>query len=98
LRFGLDEADQVAIVGDADVEIAIGREDDPVGPFLDEVLGGNIIRELDARSSVGRPAGTKSLDRVKDFRFLEARRRRKHHARGTGVYDDSNLIVLAELL
>ena len=36
-------------LGDADVEVAVGGQDDAVGAVLDEVLGGDVVGELDAR-------------------------------------------------
>ena len=62
LRLGLDQLDELLCVGDADVEIAVGGQDDAVGSVLDEVLGGDVVGELDAGTAVGRAAGLQ-LDR-----------------------------------
>ena len=84
--------------GDADVEIAVGGQDDAVGAVLDEVLGGDVVGELNARAAVGRAAGAQLVDGREDLRLVDARRRGQHQPRCAGVDDDGDLVVLAELL
>ena len=98
LGLGLDQPEQVILRRDADVEIAVGGQDDAIRPVLDEVLGGDVIGELDARAAVGRAAALQLIDRREDLRLLDARRRREDQARGPGIDDDRDPVVLAELL
>lgn len=49
----LDHRDQRGPVGDADVEVAVGGQDDPVDPVRDEVLLGGCEGQFDACATVG---------------------------------------------
>ena len=91
-------ADELALVGDADVEVTVGGQDHAVRPVLDEVLDGHVVGELDAGAAVGRPAGPQLLERREDLGLLQARRGRQHQPRRPGVDDDRHAVVLAELL
>ena len=51
---------ELALAGDADVEVAVGAEDHAVDAALDEVLAGDLVGELDARAAVGRAAGLRA--------------------------------------
>ncbi len=66
LRLGFDEAHELALVGDPDVEITVGGEDHPVAAAGDELLLRNPVGELDPLPAVGRAAGGEALDRVED--------------------------------
>jgi hypothetical protein len=66
LGLALDEAGEVTLVGHADVEIAIGAEDDAVAAVLDEALDGRVVGELEACAAVGRPPSVKVLERSED--------------------------------
>ena len=70
LGLGLDQLDEFILVGDADVEIAVGGQDDAVGAVLDEVLGGDVVSELDAGTAVGRAAGLQLIDGRHDSALL----------------------------
>jgi len=56
LGLGFDQSDQLFLIRDADVEIAVRGQNYSVRAVLDEVLGGDVVRELDARAAVGRAA------------------------------------------
>ena len=97
-RLGRDQFDQFVVLGDADIEIAVGGQDDAVRALLDEVAGGHVIGELDAGPAVGRAARAQLLDRRENLRLVQARGGREDQPRGAGVDDHRDLVVLAELL
>ncbi len=70
LRLRLDQLDEFLFVLDADVEVAIGRQDDAVGAVFDEMLGGHVVRKLNAGPAVGRAAGLQLVDGRHDVRAL----------------------------
>src|SRR6185503_2104105 len=53
-RFGLpfNQTNQVTLVGDTHVEIAIGSKNDSVRPFRNEILAGNVVSELNAFGAI----------------------------------------------
>ena len=61
LRLLLDQPDEIALVGDADVEIAVGGEDHAVDAALDEMLRRDLVGQLDALRAVGRAAGLRDF-------------------------------------
>ena len=64
-RFSLTKSIEVGRVGDADVEVAVGREDHAVDAALDLVLLGELIGELDALGAGGRAAGPEVVERAR---------------------------------
>ena len=98
LAFASMSSDQLVVVRHADVEVAVGGQDDAVGPLRDEVLDGLVVGELDARAAVGRAPGLQLVDGREDLGLAEARGGGEHQARGAGVDDDRHPVVLAQLL
>ena len=98
LGLALDQPDQLVLAGHADVEVAVGGQDDAVRALLDEVLDRGVIGELEPRAAVGRAAGLEALERREDLGLLVAGRGGEHQARRPRVDDDRHTVVLAELL
>src|SRR5262245_65340328 len=90
LAAALDQLHEVARAGDANVEIAVGAEDDAVEPARDEVPGGDVVGHLDPAAAVGRAAGVDRLDRGANALALIAWRRVEHQAGVAGVGTDGN--------
>ena len=89
----LDEADQIALVRDADVEVAVGGQDHAVDAALDEVRLGRLVGELDARAAVGRAAGAQPIEGREDpFAFARGRRGQDEALRA-GVDDDGDAVL-----
>ena len=82
----------VFALGDADVEIAVGGQDDAVGAVLDEVLGRDVVGELDARAAVGRALGA-SWSILEGSRPCGRTRSRRGTTRGAGVDDDRHPVL-----
>ena len=87
-----------ARVGDADVEVAVGAEDDAVDAALAEVLAGDLVREPDPRAAGGRAGRAQFVQDAQDLPGLVAGRGRKAEAGAAGVRDDRDAVVLVELL
>ena len=94
----LDQLQQIVVAGDADVEVAVGGEDDAVVAAGDEVLFRDVIRELNALRSGGRAARLETIERGDDRLLVRAGRRRKHDACRAGVHDDRDAIFGAQLV
>jgi hypothetical protein len=93
LALVLDALDELLVAGQADVEVAVGREDDAVDAVLHEVLAGLRVGEGDAGAAVGRAAGLEALQRVADRLLLVAGGRREHEAGRAGVHDDRDAVL-----
>ena len=102
-----DQARQLALARDADVEVAVGREDDAVDAALDEVLGWRCrrragcrrrrwsSRRLRARRS---PAGSRPCGRRASTAARgRSRRRRRRSRRGRAASSVSTSIRIAVL-
>jgi len=94
----LDEAGHLGVAGGAHVEVAVGGEDHPVVSALDVVLGGDAIRQSDARSPGGGATGLEVVDGLEDRRPVAARRGGKHEPGRSGVDDDRHAVLLTELI
>ena len=77
----LDEVDELAVARRADVEVAVGAEDDAVVAAADEVLAHDVVGEPDARAAGGRAAGLEPLERGEDALLVAAGRGRQHEPR-----------------
>ena len=93
-----DQLDEIVVVGNADVEVAVGGEDDAVDALGDEVLAGLRVGEGDAGPAVGRPAGLEVVDRTEDRLLVGAGGRRQHQARGAGVGDHRDPVAGVHVL
>ena len=93
LALALDEARQFGLAGDADVEVAVGGEDDAVDAVLDEVLAGEIVGQLDTGGAVGRAAGVELLDGSVDGGLLVPRCRLQSEAAVPRVGDDRDAVL-----
>ena len=96
LRF--DELFELAVARRADVEVAVGGEDDAVVAAVDEVLFRDVVGELDARAAGRRAARFERLDRGEDRPLVGAGRRRQHESRVAGVDDDGHAVLRPELI
>src|SRR5207249_3672261 len=81
LSFALDQTKQLAITGDADVEITVGRENHSIVGRRDEAVSGDLVGELDPGAASRRTARLELVDRRAD-RFLIAPRSRRQHKTG----------------
>ena len=63
LAFFSTSRSQLGRAGDADVEIAVGAEDDAVRAALDEVVLGDLVGELNAGPAGRRAAGLQLAER-----------------------------------
>ncbi len=94
----LDKVDQPALIGDADVEIAVRAEDHAVDAALDEVVGvgGDLVGGLDPACPVGAAAGLEGVNGGDD-QFLAVAAGRGHvKADAVGVDDDRDAVVLVQ--
>ena len=91
-----DEADERILAGDADVEVAVGGEDDAIDAAAHELLAGRTVGQLDPLCAVGRPACLEVGDRLVDPCLLVARGRRQHEPTRTRVDDDGDAIASGE--
>src|SRR5262249_32129386 len=98
LALALDQPDQLCVVRDADVEVAVGGQDDPVDPVLDESPLGLLVGHLDSTLAVGRSPGREAVDLLIDAIFLVPGSRRQKKPRGAGVGDDAHAVAAGELL
>ena len=73
MRFLLDQLDERFVAGDADVQVAVGAEDDAVRAALDEIGRGLLVGQLDARAAVGRAAGRERIDGALILVLLDGR-------------------------
>ncbi len=92
----LDETDQVALPDHADVEVAVGRENDAVDAAFDELLLRDLVGEHEPLAAVGRSAGIKTFDRVVNPLPLTRRRRRQHEAARTRIHHDADPVVVSQ--
>src|SRR5207248_2285653 len=82
----------------ADVEIAVGSEDDAVEAALDVVLLRYLVRQFDARSAVGRTAGLESVDGGGDGLLAMPQRGVEYESGAARVGDQGDAIVLPQLI
>ena len=94
----LDEARELARARDADVEVAVGGEDDAVVAFAHEILLRDVVGELDPRAAGGRPACLETIDRVEDRGFVAPGRGRQHETGVARVDDDRDAVLRTELI
>ena len=93
-----DQPRELVQARDADVEVAVGREDDAVDAALDEVLVRDLVGELDAGGAVGRSAGAAERRSRPGSRRAVAARRRQHDAARARVDDDRDAILRGQRL
>ena len=84
----LDHLDELSVARDADVEVAVGRQDHAVVAALDVVLASQLIRETDPGSAGSGTARVEARESADDLRLLCAGDGRQNHACGTGVDND----------
>ena len=89
---------QLVAAGDADIEIAVRGQDDPVVAAGHEGLPGQLIGGADAAGSMGRAPGPEGIDGRQQDLFLIAGGRRQNDPVAAGVNDDGHPVAAAELL
>ncbi len=95
-RSVLDQAHQLRLVRDADIEVAVGGEDHAIDSALDEALGRHAVGELNARGAIGRTTSPEPLDGVFDGFLPIASSRRQRNTALPGVHDDADPILGAK--
>ena len=85
-------------IGDADIEVAVGGDDDAVDGVAVEVLLGQRIGEAQAFAARGRAAGAQIVERGEDAAAFVAGRRLKHRAGRAGIDDDRDAIARVQLI
>src|ERR1017187_659386 len=100
VAFGLllDEVNQLILVGNTDVKIAVGAQNNTIHAALDEVAGGFAVGGLNARAAIGRATGFEAVDDLKDRFLVVAAGGRQRDARIARVHNDSDTIPRCELL
>ncbi len=94
----LDQPDQFALARDADVEVAVAGQDDPVVALLLEVLPRHLIGQLDPGAARGGAARLEPLEGVEDLVLPAAGRRRQHQTGRPGVHHDGHPILRPQLV
>ncbi len=72
LALGCDELHQRAVIGGADVEVAVGGEQDSVDAPLDERLFRELVGEVNALAAVGAAARFELVQRLLDLSMVGA--------------------------
>ncbi len=98
LALALDDVLQLLEIGDADVEIAVGGEDDAVDGVGIEVLFRQCVREFQALAAGRRAASMQAVERVANGALIVAARGLKHGASGPRIDDDGDVVLLRQLL
>ena len=75
LSLALDQTNQLVLAGHADVEVAVGGQDDTVDSPSNVLLARRLIRQRDACRAIGRTARTQPRDGVVDHLLAVAGRR-----------------------
>ena len=88
---------QRLLVHGADVEVAVGGEDDAVDAAGLEVLAGDGVGEADPLAAVGGAAGREPVEGGQDRRLAIAGRRFEHLAGRAGVHHDGDGVLRPEL-
>ena len=94
LRSCLDDPHELAVGRGADVEVAVGREDDAVGALGDEGSLRGLVGELDAFAAGSGASRLEAVDRIEDRVLARAWSRLEDDARGAGVDDEGDPILL----
>ncbi|MCY1295566.1 hypothetical protein D9M70_449120 [compost metagenome] len=85
-------------IADADVEVAVGGQQDAVDAVRDEALLRLLVGELDARLAGRRAAGAEPVDGGADLRLVAAGGGLEHHPRLAGVDHQGHLVLGAQLV
>ena len=85
-------------VGDADIEIAVGRQQHAIDRALDEAGFRQLIGDTDALAACRRTAGLQVLDRGHDLRLFRSRRWVEHDSDLARIGNDGDAIVGFELV
>ena len=85
-------------VADADVEVTIGGQQDAIDAAFDQVLARLLVGQLDARLPCRRTTGAELIDGRTDLRLVAAGRGIEHHLAVTGIGDQRDAILRAQLL
>ncbi len=93
-----DQAFQLLEIADADIEIAVGRQQDAVDALFDIRLLRHLVRQLDAGRPGGGAARRQLIDRGADFRLFAAGGRLQHDARAAGVSHQRYLVLRPQLI
>jgi hypothetical protein len=86
---------ELSDVGRADVEVAIGRQDDAVDAAVDLGFLGLGIGERQAFAARGRSTGFETVQRGPNLGLVLAGSRFQHQAGGAGIDHDGHLVVVA---
>ena len=93
----LDELLETSPTADANVEIAVGRENDAVDAAFDEAFGRDFIGELNALASRGGTTSPQSFDRAEYRSLIRFRGGLEHEPGRAGVNDDRDAVFGTEL-
>ena len=94
----LDQAHHLGVAGCAHVEVAVGRQHDPIVAAVDEVLACSLVSQPNPGASGRAPACLQLLQRGQDLGPLVARRRGQCQPGGPRVHDDCDPIRRPKLL
>ena len=92
----LDQALELFEVGDADVEVAVGGQQDAVDAAVDVALARHPVGQLDAAGAGGAAAGLQRVDGVRDARALGAGRGLEHHPGAAGIGHQRDPVLRAQ--
>src|SRR5437867_1914911 len=98
LRFVFNESHQIVLIGDADVEVSVCRQNDAIHSAVDEVRNGHVIRGLDTGSAIRAALGLETFDHAKDVVFPVAARWLKGNAGRARIRDDAHLVAFRQLI
>ena len=94
----LDHALELRGVGNPDIEIAVGSQQDAVDPVLDESLLRGAVGQLQAGSPSSAAAGAQGVDGGIDRCFFAAGSRGQNHLRAGGVGHQCDTVLCAHLV
>ena len=89
---------QIVVVGDADIEVAVGGQHHAVDAVLDEGLLGKLVGLADARLAGGRAARRQIVDGRQDLAPSRWPWSAQHRAGIAGIGDDRHRVVGPELV
>ena len=85
-------------VTDANVEVAIGGQQDAIDAAFDQVLARLLVGQLDARLPCRRTTGAELIDGRTDLRLVATGRGIEQHLAVTGIGDQRDAILRTQLL
>ena len=98
LTLALDETLEFGLVGDADIEVAVGCENNAIDGALVEARFSEAIRIRDAGSTCRRTACSELFESMQDFALVRNFGRLKRDTRPRCIGDDGNRVVGLQLI